>query len=463
MWVERSYTGLYSGFDMSQFPDPTWRQILTWSNYRFTLFPLTQTHWYGGYLGISILAMAGFALFRSLRPNNTPDSARYRSAAFCLFISVLLIVGYRWPILSSIPFVQGLSSGRYLLFVAFFLCVLVGICCTFLLPDRNKHRARSKSVSLLLLALVLDLGPTTFQHPYIDRNIGDNIVALPLKTRYTLVNEASQSSSDKIPNYRAFYSTGRAFRARIVSWLPVKTGTPTFMGLYDELPLSTFAFVDPLEKMLNPVLEEDNHPNPNGRLLSSGVHLLNTRRAFGLRTQTGGKNRIVEWSLPTPSPIVVAPGAIQWEYPESDFRKPESRSRLLGILRAMNVDITNNTCDVIPLLNHTGETRRGGSPEVELLDHQVELQRVALIARVSEPCFARLSYSYYPFLRVIVNGNPVEPLVTAGRFIALKLDAGVHRIRLEPYLSPLRQSLLILNIVLLFLSGYILYRERHHS
>ena len=37
MWVEHDNTGLRLGISMSHTPDPTWRQLLTWSNYRFSL------------------------------------------------------------------------------------------------------------------------------------------------------------------------------------------------------------------------------------------------------------------------------------------------------------------------------------------------------------------------------------------------------------------------------------------
>ena len=48
-----------------------------------------------------------------------------------------------------------------------------------------------------------------------------------------------------------------------------------------------------------------------------------------------------------------------------------------------------------------------------------------------------------------VNDRPVTPLQTAGRFIALRLEAGEHRIVLEARLSPLRRTLLALDLCLL--------------
>ena len=49
-------------------PDPSWRHLLLWSNFRwrFDVLPADQLHWYGGYLGTSlwVLALAGLALGR---------------------------------------------------------------------------------------------------------------------------------------------------------------------------------------------------------------------------------------------------------------------------------------------------------------------------------------------------------------------------------------------------------------
>ncbi len=57
MWLERENVRLYKGFDLSGFPDPTLGQLLVWSNYRFRLFSIEANHWYGGYLGLSLITL----------------------------------------------------------------------------------------------------------------------------------------------------------------------------------------------------------------------------------------------------------------------------------------------------------------------------------------------------------------------------------------------------------------------
>ncbi|MCZ6632643.1 MAG: hypothetical protein O7G87_04500 [bacterium] len=85
---------------------------------------------------------------------------------------------------------------------------------------------------------------------------------------------------------------------------------------------------------------------------------------------------------------------------------------------------------------------------------------MVLTVHTSAPCFARLAYAHYPYLQVTVNGEPQDPLQTAGGFIALKLEGGTHEIVLEPYLSPLRRVLLILDAILILAATGLLIQFR---
>ena len=115
----------------------------------------------------------------------------------------------------------------------------------------------------------------------------------------------------------------------------------------------------------------------------------------------------------------------------------------------MDLELPSRTSAQLPLLGLSDDHDLGTAPGVTLLSHHVYNQRVVLSLRVSDPCYARLAYAYYPYLEVRVNGVQVEPLVTADRFIALQLDKGEHVIVLEPFLSPLRKGLLWLDLIAL--------------
>ena len=71
MWVESAFTNM-SNFEFGLrgsvspelgLPGPTWLHVLSWSNYRFWLFPVEERHWYGGYLGLSLISLMTVGCF----------------------------------------------------------------------------------------------------------------------------------------------------------------------------------------------------------------------------------------------------------------------------------------------------------------------------------------------------------------------------------------------------------------
>jgi hypothetical protein len=83
---------------------------------------------------------------------------------------------------------------------------------------------------------------------------------------------------------------------------------------------------------------------------------------------------------------------------------------------------------------------------------------------VTDRCYARLAYGYFPSLKVTVDGGRVDPLVTVGRFVAVPLTSGDHVIELEATLSPLRRALWLLDALLLigwFVWGRSMFPRAH--
>ena len=123
-------------------PDPSWKRVFILSNLRFPL-----------------LALIGAILPRRGRP------LPYLAAGICFALTLLLVFGYRLPPLQALPFVTALNAGRYLLFTTFFMSLLAGLGGAALKRWRPANM-RVKTLSLPILLLLGDLGPTTFQQPY---------------------------------------------------------------------------------------------------------------------------------------------------------------------------------------------------------------------------------------------------------------------------------------------------------
>lgn len=126
----------------------------------------------------------------------------------------------------------------------------------------------------------------------------------------------------------------------------------------------------------------------------------------------------------------------------------------------MECNPERGTCTRILVRDMEGREHLGTSPEVAVLGHRVWNQRVELDVRVSQDSFAQLSYAFYPYLRVTVDGKEVTPFQTAGRFIALRLDRGDHQIVLTPFLPPLRKGLLTMELILMALVAGVWIRRR---
>ena len=461
MWVERGATSLYRDIRLSTVPDPTVQQLVVWSNYYAKAVgqPASFDHWYGGYLGISVIALgltgvAGALSFRAHR-----RLACCIPGGTCLLIALLLVFGYRWPIISDLMIVQAMASCRYLLFVTFFLCLMAGAGAEFLRARKPPDPARRRVAALALLAMLADLGTTTFRYPYFPDGTW---LTEPEGVYAQLVQDTEHLPVGMLPSYRVVHETANTHLPLINAWLAVKSRTPTPHLVHIEAALAEPAFATPLMKRLDQISENTDDPtawaaDPS---LVGGFALLNTKRVIiGGQGEPKGSDPSVSWDYPAPTPVMVSSRAAGVNYPPADFTD-RGVARVGTLIEAMELDLDAGRLGRVLLTDFGPEVDLGTWPRATVLQHKVWNQRVEMRVKVSADCFARLAYAHYPYLSVRVNGTEVTPYVTAGRFIALRLNAGEHEIVLEPFLSPLRRGLLALDIGLLALGAFLCYRER---
>jgi hypothetical protein len=99
-------------------------------------------------------------------------------------------------------------------------------------------------------------------------------------------------------------------------------------------------------------------------------------------------------------------------------------------------------------------------PAVEITRYEVSLRRVVIACRTSEPGYLRAAFSWYPSLRVSVDGSVVTPLRSLLGAIVIPAEAGEHTIVLTPT-SPWRMRSLMSAAagILLILSSAVLARR----
>ena len=464
MWFEREHTDMH-GFraglkntteqvGLSTHPDPTWRHLLAWSNFRFWLIPPDPSHWYGGYLGISLCVLAlagvGIALFRR-------NEMRYFAASWaCLLLSVLVIFAYRLPPFNMLSLVQASNSSRYLLFLAFFLALAAGIGTLMLLQHRPGRLSRNRCFTLLFLLLWIDLFPTTFLHAYgqsLDRSSSggfENIwkASIPFSER------------GEVPNYRVHWIDKDEYHAFRMAYPLFMHETPISEAFHPGELRTRSTFTDPLlqvARYLAPDLvatpDQINADDPVFKILKSGFYLLNTRFLI-----VSSNNKALLLSLDHNNSIIVSPRLVSYD-PEAayhveitganlDSLSARAISQVFWIIGEMGIRPHDNTCERIFIRDREGSDL-GTEPTAQVLAHVVRHQQVQMKVAISEACYARLAYAYFPYLQITVNGTPVVPLETAGRFIALPLEAGEHDIVIQARLSPLRRGLIGFAVVML--------------
>jgi hypothetical protein len=461
MWVERGHTVLQGGIALTSVPDPTWQHLLYWSNHLVRLVPLPEEHlhWYGGYMGLSLVGLALGGGFLALRHRRVRGPLV--AALLCLALALVLVFAYR-P-LSTLPLVSSFNAARYLLFVAFFLSLAAGSCSRLLAAALGRRRAPA----LLLLLMALDLGPTTFLDVYTTPQRADDELLDELRL------EAALESEGALPPMRLLTTLGSIHPYLGFSWVHFKTLVPLAQADPGNLLPASDSFANPFGDFLDRALARLAIPQEMAavqasRIIPAGLKLLNVRHV--LATQEDESTRWLTWG--GQSPVLVSAKVAAYEVQglkqvfseeEVDRRlwQPTGLSRMevleqayavVRLIREMDIDVRRNVCGRILLAGHQGEDDLGTSPELEMQEHRVWNQRVEMRLRVSAACYARLAYAYYPHLEMRVDGQRVEPLETVEGFICLKLNEGEHRIALEPRLSPLRRGLLALDGLILALA-----------
>ena len=485
MWAERKFTNLHdfspgiksAGIPEQMIPDPTWLHLLSWSNFRFWLWAPDPFHWYGGYMGVSLFALAAISiayLFLSWRERRC--NALWAGFT-CLLLAWSFTFAYRYPPVSLVQLVQAFNASRYLLFFSFFLALLSGAGCYFLLRAKVLSMRRSNLFSLVILVVLVDLGTTTFLHPY--RSDKSTPTGLPDEIFAQISQEAqADRSASGLPSYRAQWIADDVHRALSIGQILQVGRMPTLEAFHPGELRALNDFTGPLSDIARKILTRIEDPekfssHPYAGLLTAGFFLANTRNV--LVTSSRGFGYVLPFT--ESAPIAVAPrleahsdamaDSIEVNAALMDVLDLDRMDRiavrriknLLWVISGMEVRPGQLACERIYIRDLEEAIDLGTTPVVEVVDHVVDHQKVTLVVRASQACYARLSYAYFAFLHVMVDGVRVVPMQTAGRFLAIELKPGTSEISIEARLSPLRLGLLWAAIVGGLAAALVVYIE----
>jgi len=138
---------------------------------------------------------------------------------------------------------------------------------------------------------------------------------------------------------------------------------------------------------------------------------------------------------------------------EGSFMIARDWARLLD---TMSFNYDYNLVNFIPARAGNKPESLPAYPTMQVSGTRVRNQDVDMEFTVSADCFFRLAVSYYPELRIILDGKPVPHYETSDHFVYFRCPAGTHRVRATAAMTPVRQvtavvSGLSLVLVLLFL------------
>jgi hypothetical protein len=446
MWLERAGTGIDSGVILSGVPDPSWKRVFIWSNLRFPLWPLTEKElpWYGGYLGI---VPFGLACIGAILPWRLPARGRHLphlAVACCFALSLILVFGYRLPALQALPFVTALNAGRYLLFTTFFMSLAAGIGGAAL-RHRWPSDVQLRTLSLPILLVVLDLGPTTIQQPYQPHGYNPTMYSEDLLQELQQKGTDLDLSAGEIPNFRIFSNLDKMHPFVANTWLAYHTRLPSPQADHRLLMPSMHAFAAPFERYIDFLLNHpDSPPLQQSHTVLSGLQLLNIHHLVNVNSS----REIAALMNATTSPALVSSRIEDHAMLAADS-KSENGQHIAAYIDAMDINLGRKISARFFIADLVATHDLDTDPSLEVTSHRVWHQRVELDLRVTAPCYTRLAYTYFPALEVLVNNRPVEPLRTAAGFICLPLETGPNKIVLQARLSPLRQVLLGIDLVLL--------------
>ena len=426
MLIERGWTNLEHVIDLTYEPPMTWQHLFIWSNHRTRLFPLPEgsDHWHGGYLGISLALLCAYGLVRRIRSRRSLRVSDWPYLG--LVAATILVNAWRIPFVRDFEAIQSMGSGRFLLFVVFFLSGCVAFACR----EHSRVGGTQRLLPILLAVIALDLGTTTVRQPY----------HFSREKAYVNLGSLKEDLLTHTNTPRQF-SSSRFFH----SYHPVNNLTAamgrraTIYGPYHEHPRADDRFIKPfLDRAVAEVGGSDQEVrtvigSPVGSILLEGFHLLATQ--YFLRPKPGGG--IVQLDFGDTSPIIVS----------NELRHAqtaETASDPFMILSEMRVYPVGHRADRILIPDRIPEAAHPEPATIQLHGHETRIADTSIRFSVSGPAFVRLSYAYYPFLAVRLNGKQVDVFETLDGFVGLAVPPGEHHLSIEGHLSPARRVILAL-------------------
>ncbi len=130
------------------------------------------------------------------------------------------------------------------------------------------------------------------------------------------------------------------------------------------------------------------------------------------------------------------------------------------LLDTVSIDFERNRINFIPVKETQSYESLPGQAEVLVLESNLRHHQITLRLVTKNESFLRLAFSYYPELKILIDGRPIKFFETKDHFIYLKCPAGMHTLEITASLTPFRKSLLFLSGITLLISLLVIFFPR---
>jgi hypothetical protein len=413
----------------------------------------------GGYLGVSVLSMllAAVVMTGFVARRRYDISLMFGLALSLLFVFVLPRLGATGARLS-----MNLLPERFLTFFLFFAAVLVGSAWPVWKAKVGFFRRRSMLAFMALAGVIaVDCASQNLQN----YNFPENRFLAARPRIYAFI--ASQDHSkildlnlprNRIDEYtRTEICPGIGF---IYGDLPTPLGpfyhqfAPRSM-LYVYPWINTVAadIADTTSRVINPrtlralALMGVSHVLMNPTMvLGSKLPVISFQSPVASQPEAGNSKLETSYlvSGPTGAGMALAssrtrPFPVERIVPSGTLCIADDWSTLLD---SLSVDDNRRQIAFIPVTSRQAPESLPGSPVLDAVAATIRNQDVTVRLDASCECFVRLAVSYYPELRMTLDGKPTRFAETKDHFIYLRCPSGSHSILVSAPLTPLRWWLL---------------------
>lgn len=327
-------------------------------------------------------------------------------------------------------------------------------------------------VTLILIGfLLVDLGPTTFHSVYRE----DYRFKEQMYQRLVAVGDSYKVIERQVLKYESGGDPLKYVDADKLGVISAYDRLQSPLGFFHEGAGRSFGYNVEMVKNLHRELNE-------GRLSDLsilGLYLMGVKyvlfrdryRYFSPPLQASGHYALEEGilRLKHATPLILSTRVVSTSqvegYPRANlietrrYFDPETydhsgrhfREIVLPLIKKMGVDMERGVADVLIAEDGWAASAPGRPVDlrVEITDFSVDLKAVTVRYRSNMDAFGRLAYTYFPYLAVEVDGEPVKFFRSAMNYILVPLPAGEHVLTTRGVASPLCKRTFLFSLVAL--------------